>query len=119
MNPSGAPSWPIIEYQPRLFGGADMASSEGSPSQEPPSARPWPMRRITSAQTAFMPAVSKLGKKVMPTVHTPSNSSARVSLVARPQRRCTAMESAVPTGRATKASEKMANAASVPSSLDR
>ncbi|MPM69645.1 hypothetical protein SDC9_116593 [bioreactor metagenome] len=55
----------------------------------------------------------------MPTVHTPSANMARVSLVPRPQRRCTAMPMAVPTGRATKASAKMANAISVPSSRDR
>ncbi|MNE61349.1 hypothetical protein D3C80_1565570 [compost metagenome] len=54
----------------------------------------------------------------MPTVHEPSRNKAMVSLVARPQRRCTAMEIAVPNGRAMKASEKIAKEASVPSSLE-
>ena len=55
----------------------------------------------------------------MPAVQAPSTNNASVSLVPRPQRLCTAIEMAVPTGRATKASEKMANAISVPSRRDK
>ena len=32
-----------------------MASSEGRPSQVPPSASPWPMRKMTSATMAVLP----------------------------------------------------------------
>ncbi len=45
----------------------------------------------------------------MPTVAVPSRNSAAVSLMPRPQRRWMRMNSAVPNGRATKASAKIEN----------
>jgi|GEM_PF-5758416 len=52
----------------------------------------------------------------MPQVAVPSRNRAAVSLAPRPQRRCTAIDSAVPNGRAMKANEKITNAHSMPSS---
>ena len=53
MKPTGAPSCPIIAYQPRRWRGAESASSDGSPSHDPPSAMPWPMRKSASSAIAM------------------------------------------------------------------
>ena len=45
-----------MAYQPRRSLGADMASSDGRPSHDPPSASPWPTRRISKATMAAVPA---------------------------------------------------------------
>ena len=51
-KPKGAPSCGIIAYQPRRFSGALRLSNEASPSQAPPSAKPWPSRKSASSATA-------------------------------------------------------------------
>ncbi|KAG1257303.1 hypothetical protein G6F65_015961 [Rhizopus arrhizus] len=50
MKPTGAPSWPIIEYQPRRLGGAFSASNDGNPSHDPPNANPCKQRNTASKQ---------------------------------------------------------------------
>ena len=50
----------------------------------------------------------------MATVEVPSRKRAMVNLAPRPWTRSIAMKTTEPTGRATKASEKMANEYSVP-----
>ena len=53
-KPNGAPSCGIIAYQPRRFRGALSDSRDASPSQAPPSAKPWltrqtPRRKMLAA----------------------------------------------------------------------
>lgn len=109
IRPSGAPSWGIIAYQPRCRSGALRASSEASPSQVPPSARPWPMRNSASSTAEAEPTWSYPGRNATATVEVPSRNSAIVSLTPRPWARSIAMKMIEPNGRATNASAKMPN----------
>ena len=58
MKPSGAPSCGKVPYQARLPTGAFSVATRAAPLHSPPSAKPWPMRRMTSSSGANQPTTA-------------------------------------------------------------
>ena len=85
--------------------GAFSASSDGRPSQEPPSARPWPMRHSASSAIGghARAARSPAGRRC-PRWSCPAGTARPSAWRSRLKRRWIAMPTSVPIGRATKAS---------------
>ena len=84
MKPTGAPSCPIIAYQPRRLGGAESASSDGRPSHEPPSATPWPMRKSASSDDRHVAEAPYPGRNAIPAVERAEHEQRERELGAAP-----------------------------------
>ena len=108
------PSCGYIVNRPRRPAGAYSAASSAAPPHSPPTARPWAKRRMTSRIGAATPMVAAPGSRPTATVEPPISSSVAINVALRPSRSPRWPNNAEPSGRARKATAKVAMAATVP-----